>query len=116
MQVFHTAGVPPSIGNSSLPIIGWTRNSRVALTNSVKANNGSSGNDYLRSAMFAGVTFRGSFYRLGSLIATNGPFQQPDCTLTWKISLPLFSSRVESGRSVRGWPHPITTNSKVEIQ
>src|SRR5947209_8228857 len=44
MQVFHTAGVPPSIGNSSLPIIGWTRNSSVALTNSGKANNGSGGN------------------------------------------------------------------------
>src|SRR5947209_17865727 len=43
MQVFHTAGVPPSIGRSILPIIGWTRNSSVALTNRVSANRSSSG-------------------------------------------------------------------------
>ena len=35
MQVFHTAGVPPSSGRIILPIIGWTRNSSEALTNSV---------------------------------------------------------------------------------
>jgi hypothetical protein len=37
MQVFQTAGVPPSAGRIILAIIGWTRNSRVALTNSVRA-------------------------------------------------------------------------------
>ena len=35
MQVFHTAGVPPSSGRIILPTIGWTRNSSVAPTNSV---------------------------------------------------------------------------------
>src|SRR5262245_50193001 len=43
MQVFHTAGVPPSIGSSIRPIIGWTRNRRVALRNKVSANSSSSG-------------------------------------------------------------------------
>src|SRR5438874_10205314 len=37
MQVFHTAGVPPSLGRIILAIIGWTRNKSVALTNSVTA-------------------------------------------------------------------------------
>src|SRR2546423_765885 len=35
MQVFHTSGVPPSNGRIILPIIGWTRNSKGALGNSV---------------------------------------------------------------------------------
>src|SRR5205085_1297955 len=35
MQVFHTAGDPPSRGRTILPTIGCTRNSRNALTNSV---------------------------------------------------------------------------------
>src|SRR6516164_7333525 len=38
MQVFHTAGVPPSSGRVILPTMGSTRNSRVALQNSVSAN------------------------------------------------------------------------------
>src|SRR3982751_1509825 len=46
MQVFHTAGVPPNSGRIILPTIGWTRNSRVALTNSVTPN--SFGTDGLR--------------------------------------------------------------------
>jgi len=37
MHVFHTAGVPPRRGSSSLPIIGWTEKSRQALTSSVRA-------------------------------------------------------------------------------
>src|SRR5262245_40844690 len=40
MQVFHTCGVPPSLGKIILPIVGWTRNSMNALTNSVTAKNG----------------------------------------------------------------------------
>src|SRR5262249_44983880 len=35
MQVAHTAGVPPNLGSSILATIGSTRNSRVALANSV---------------------------------------------------------------------------------
>jgi hypothetical protein len=38
MQVFHTAGVPPSTGNSILAIIGSTEKSNAALTKIVKAN------------------------------------------------------------------------------
>src|SRR5205823_3237708 len=45
MHVFHTAGVPPSIGSSILPIIGWTRKSSVALTKRVAANKNSSGKE-----------------------------------------------------------------------
>ena len=37
MQVFHTAGVPPSLGRINLPTIGWTRKSSKALTNKVAA-------------------------------------------------------------------------------
>src|SRR6187200_233437 len=37
MQVFHTCGVPPSLGKIILPIIGWTKNSINALMNSVIA-------------------------------------------------------------------------------
>ncbi len=43
MQVFHTAGVPPSLGNTILAIIGWTRNSKLALTKSVQAKKKSKG-------------------------------------------------------------------------
>jgi hypothetical protein len=38
MQVFHTAGVPPRSGRIIFPTMGWTRNSRVALTNIVRPN------------------------------------------------------------------------------
>src|SRR5438094_9802860 len=38
MQVFQTAGVPPNFGRIILAIIGCTRNSSTALTNSVTAN------------------------------------------------------------------------------
>ena len=41
MQVFHTAGVPPKSGVIILPAIGWTKNSKSALTKSVSANAGS---------------------------------------------------------------------------
>jgi hypothetical protein len=44
MQVFHTAGVPPRWGRIIFPTIGCTSNKRVALTNSVKAKNGSKRN------------------------------------------------------------------------
>ncbi len=37
MHVFQTAGVPPSRGSTILANIGWTRNSSVALTSSVRA-------------------------------------------------------------------------------
>ena len=46
MHVFQTAGVPPSSGRIILPTIGWTRNKRVALTNSVRPK--SIGTDRLR--------------------------------------------------------------------
>src|SRR5262245_59760265 len=36
MHVFQTAGVPPRSGRTIFPTIGWTRNSRVALTKSVR--------------------------------------------------------------------------------
>jgi hypothetical protein len=39
MHVFHTAGVPPISGSSILPTIGWTRNSKNALTKRAPANN-----------------------------------------------------------------------------
>ncbi len=39
MHVFHTAGVPPSRGNSILATIGWTEKSSAALTNNVIPNN-----------------------------------------------------------------------------
>jgi hypothetical protein len=38
MQVFHTAGVPPSRGNSIFATIGWTEKSNAALTNNVMPN------------------------------------------------------------------------------
>src|SRR5437870_5313031 len=38
MQVFHTAGVPPSSGSTILAIIGWTKNRSVELRNSVTAS------------------------------------------------------------------------------
>ena len=38
MQVFHTAGVPPSRGNSILATIGCTEKSNAALTNNVRPN------------------------------------------------------------------------------
>src|SRR5437867_11543457 len=37
MQVFQTAGLPPKYGSTILPIIGWSRKSRAALTKSVIA-------------------------------------------------------------------------------
>jgi hypothetical protein len=37
MHVFQTAGDPPSRGRTILPIIGWTRNRRLALKKSVTA-------------------------------------------------------------------------------
>src|SRR5262245_4151490 len=40
MQVFHTCGVPPSLGRIILPIIGWTRKRMKALTKSVAAYRG----------------------------------------------------------------------------
>src|SRR5262245_8875586 len=40
MHVFQTWGVPPRRGRTSLPIMGWTRNSKKALTNRVAAKNG----------------------------------------------------------------------------
>src|SRR6266849_2372278 len=42
MQVFQTAGVPPSEGRIILAIIGSMRNSRPALTKSVMANSNTS--------------------------------------------------------------------------
>lgn len=38
MQVFHTAGVPPSKGSRILPNIGCSTNINVALANRVAAN------------------------------------------------------------------------------
>src|SRR5262249_26782611 len=43
MQVFQTAGVPPSRGRIILAMIGWTRNRRVALTKSVSAKSSRTG-------------------------------------------------------------------------
>jgi len=40
MQVFHTCGVPPNFGRIILPIMGWTKNSKKALTNNVRAKSG----------------------------------------------------------------------------
>ena len=37
MQVFQTAGVPPSLGKIILPIIGWTKKRSEALENNVSA-------------------------------------------------------------------------------
>ena len=37
MQVFHTAGVPPSNGRAILANSGWIRNNRAEPTNSVSA-------------------------------------------------------------------------------
>jgi hypothetical protein len=37
MHVFQTAGDPPRRGRTILPIIGWMRNSRLALRKSVTA-------------------------------------------------------------------------------
>src|SRR5262245_62402091 len=39
MQVFHTAGAPPSSGSTIFATIGCTTNRRLALTKAVKANN-----------------------------------------------------------------------------
>jgi len=39
MHVFHTAGVPPSSGNSIFATIGCTEKSNAALTNNVIPNN-----------------------------------------------------------------------------
>jgi hypothetical protein len=39
MHVFHTAGVPPSRGNSIFATIGCTEKSNAALTNNVIPNN-----------------------------------------------------------------------------
>jgi len=39
MQVFQTEGVPPKSGKSILATIGWTQNSKAALTKSVMENN-----------------------------------------------------------------------------
>jgi UDP-N-acetylenolpyruvoylglucosamine reductase len=39
MQVFHTAGVPPSIGSTILANMGSTQNKRVALIKRVSAKN-----------------------------------------------------------------------------
>src|SRR5260370_28943992 len=41
MQVFQTAGVPPSNGRIILPISGWKKKKREALTNSVRAKKSS---------------------------------------------------------------------------
>src|SRR5262249_54347119 len=38
MQVFHTAGVPPSSGRIIFPTIGWSKNRSAALKNSVREN------------------------------------------------------------------------------
>jgi len=40
MQVFQTIGEPPSSGSTILATMGWTRNNRKALTNSVDVNSG----------------------------------------------------------------------------
>lgn len=55
MQVFHTAGVPPSSGNRILPNIGCSTNIRVALVNKVPANKKTGENKGL--AMGCGVLF-----------------------------------------------------------
>ena len=38
MLVFQTDELPPSSGSTSLATIGWTRNTRAALVNTVTAN------------------------------------------------------------------------------
>ena len=38
MLVFHTAGVPPMSGRSSLAAMGWTMKTRVALAKTVTPN------------------------------------------------------------------------------
>src|SRR5436189_88723 len=43
MQVFQTAGAPPNFGRIILAIMGWTENSRAALTNSVTVNHSRTG-------------------------------------------------------------------------
>jgi hypothetical protein len=48
MQVFQTAGVPPSFGKIIWAIMGWMRKREKALTNSVTANR--SGTDHLSAA------------------------------------------------------------------
>ncbi len=54
MQVFHTAGEPPSSGKAILPNMGCTRNSNSALTNRVMENSGSKAT----SPFFKGVRER----------------------------------------------------------
>ncbi len=50
MQVFHTAGVPPSSGRINLPTMGCTMKSKRALVNRVKVNAES-----VKKADFTGV-------------------------------------------------------------
>lgn len=40
IAVFHTCGVPPSIGRIIFENIGWTENNSAALSSSVKAKTG----------------------------------------------------------------------------
>jgi hypothetical protein len=58
MHVFQTAGVPPNNGRIIFPTIGWTRNKRVALTNSVTPN--SFGTDRLRDRRRTPEMIRGA--------------------------------------------------------
>src|SRR5687767_6904692 len=55
MQVFHTAGEPPSSGSTILPNIGCTRNSSPALVNTAAVNVASSGSAKPAGARSAGA-------------------------------------------------------------
>jgi hypothetical protein len=55
MQVFQTAGVPPRRGKIILAIMGWTRKSKVALTNKVKAKKNNTAASARRNGILAKV-------------------------------------------------------------
>src|SRR5439155_13598615 len=62
MQVFHTWGVPPSLGKIILPTMGWTRKSKNALTNSVMAKKSrAKGPPLVSSIAGAGFLFSGQW-------------------------------------------------------
>ena len=76
MQVFHTAGVPPSSGSTMRPNIGCTRNSRNALVKMAAVNTASTARprpvDTPGWAVAAGMARAGVCWVKGALAGAEG--------------------------------------------
>jgi hypothetical protein len=68
MQVFQTAGTPPSSGKTIFPIMGWTPNDKAALRKSVAENKTVRRCPFRRSGRIS----------INYMLAHNLPLLQPD--------------------------------------